>query len=413
MTTAQSDQVDARRRSERVFVAASLALAVLFMGNNLPSALYGVYRVAFGYSPLTQTALYAAAVAVIVPGLVVFGPLSDVVGRRALILAALIAFAIGDVSFVMATDTGWLFVGRVAQGLGIGLGTASAVAALSDAAAGLIPDRVRAQRMAALTATVCLTGGLAVGPLLGGILAQYGPAQRQLSFPVHLAMVVIAFLVALRMPGRPIGRAGRWRPARLAVPKSIRGTFMLVAASGFLAWTVVGIFSALIPSFFGALLGTSNLVVTSGALASMVATSMVVQLFSYRLAAATAQLAGLGTLALGLVLLVGATELRDPVLAGLAMLASGAGHGLIFIGEMSQVTVAAPPNERGAVIGMVYLINYLGLGGPVIGVGFLSLSIGLLEATRLAAVIIATLCVVLIPLVIGGFKVAATRRNEA
>jgi hypothetical protein len=286
------------------------------------------------------------------------------------------------------------------------------VAALSDAAAGLIADRVRAQRTAALTATVCLTGGLAAGPLLGGVLAQYGPDQRQLSFLVHLAIVGASFIAALGMPGRPANRTARWRPARLAVPKSIRGTLALVAACGFLAWTVVGIFSALIPSFFGALLGTSNLVVTSGALALMIATSMVVQLFAHRLTVAAAQLSGLSALALGLVSLVAATELHDPVLAGLAMLASGAGHGLIFIGEMNQVTVAAAPNERGAVIGMVYLINYLGLGGPVIGVGFLSLSIGLTEATRLAPVIITALCVLMIPLVFGGFRAASAQRSE-
>src|SRR5260221_1847040 len=109
----------ARRHARQAFVAVATALAVLFMGNNLPRALYGVFRAAFGSSSLTQTLLYAAAVAVIVPGLLVFGPLSDVIGRRALILAALISFGVGDVLFVMADGTTWLFAARVAQGLGV------------------------------------------------------------------------------------------------------------------------------------------------------------------------------------------------------------------------------------------------------------------------------------------------------
>src|SRR5258706_6228634 len=119
----------ARRRARQAFVAAATALAVLFMGNNLPSALYGVFRAAFGYSSLTQTLLYAAAVAVIVPGLLVFGPLSDVIGRRALILAALISFGVGDVLFVMADGTTWLFAARVAQGLGVACGSGARVGA--------------------------------------------------------------------------------------------------------------------------------------------------------------------------------------------------------------------------------------------------------------------------------------------
>jgi len=76
--------------ARRAFVSASVALAVLFMGNNLPSALCGLLRGVFGYSPLTQTLLYAVPVVlVILPGLLGFGTLSDALGRRLLILAGL------------------------------------------------------------------------------------------------------------------------------------------------------------------------------------------------------------------------------------------------------------------------------------------------------------------------------------
>jgi N-acyl-D-aspartate/D-glutamate deacylase len=66
---------------------------------------------------------------------------------------------------------------------------------------------------------------------------------------------------------------------------------------------------------------------------------------------ASAQLLGLGALAVGLALLVATTVIRDPVLAVLAMLGSGVGHGFIFVGDMSEITMAAPAEERGAVIG--------------------------------------------------------------
>ena len=124
------------------------------------------------------------------------------------------------------------------------------------------------------------------------------------------------------------------------------------------------------------------------------------QLGAHRLRALTAQLVGLAALAVGLALLVVATATHNPAAAVLAMVASGAGHGLIFVGEMTEITVATPAEERGAVISVVHLINYIGLGGPAIGVGFLSLSYGLMAATRLAALVVAVLCVLLIPLVI-------------
>jgi hypothetical protein len=57
---------------------------------------------------------------------------------------------------------------------------------------------------------------------------------------------------------------------------------------------------------------------------------------------------------------------------------------------------STPAAERGAVLGATYFVNYAGLGVSVIGVGVLSLWTGL----ETAAIVIATGCAVLIPLVI-------------
>jgi hypothetical protein len=168
-----AETTDAGRRCAdrvrgRAFIGATVALAVLFMGNNLPSALYGLLRAVFGFSSLVQTLLYAVPVVLVVlPGLLVFGTLSDVVGRRALVLT------------------------------------------LGDSAGGLRSDPVAAQRLAALAGTISITGGLAVGPLLGGLLAQYAPAPRVTPLAVHLSLVAVAIALAWSIPGRPAGAAGR------------------------------------------------------------------------------------------------------------------------------------------------------------------------------------------------------------
>src|SRR5262249_3358274 len=103
-----------RGRDRRAFVAAAVALFVLFLGNNMPSALYGLFRAAFGFSALTQTLLYSVAVAVILVSLLIFGPLADVTGRRALVAAGLVVFGVGDTLFAVAHGTGWLYGARVA-----------------------------------------------------------------------------------------------------------------------------------------------------------------------------------------------------------------------------------------------------------------------------------------------------------
>jgi MFS family permease len=375
------------------FSAGAVALAVLYTGNNLPSALYGVFRAKFGFSPLTQTLLYATAVAVILPGVLISGPLSDSVGRRAPMLIGLAFFAIGDFLFAISSSVEWLFAARIAQGLGMGTATAAAQAALSDSATG---DPVHAQRHAATTATACITFGLAFGPLLGGVLVQYGPTTDPLL--VHLVLVVIAGALALRAPGRP-AEARRWRLGRLTVPPVVRRTFAIAGASSFAAWAVLGMFSAVLPSLIGELAGTGNLAVTAGALTLMIGTSGVVQLGVRGFDALRAQAAGLAALALGLVLLAVAISAHNEWCTVLAMLCTGAGHGLVYFGALRELTLVTPAADRGTVLGAYFIVSYLGLGGPVIIVGALAVGGGLLASSRLAMMVIAALCVLLIPLV--------------
>jgi len=381
------------------FAAGAIALAVLYAGNNLPSAFYGTFRHVMAFSPLTQTLLYAVAVAVILPGLLIFGPLSDAVGRRLPILLGLAMFAAGDVLFAAADGVGWLFAARVAQGLGMGMAAAAAQAALGDSVPGFRPSPGHGQRLAAVTATACITFGLAGGPLLGGLLAQYGPAPLRLAFFVHLALVVLGALAALRAPGRPTGARRGWRLAGVGVPPPIRRTFTFVAASSFLAWAVLGIFSAVLPSLVGGLLRTTNLAFTAGALSLMIATSGLVQLGVRRLEPRLAQAIGLIVLASGLALLVGAGTTNSLPLTALAMLATGSGHGLVFSGAQHELGAVTSPDNRGAVTGAYYMASYLGLGGPVIGVGLLALSHGLTAATSMVSVVIAALCLVVTPLI--------------
>jgi hypothetical protein len=197
--------------------------------------------------------------------------------------------------------------------------------------------------------------------------------------------VAVAIALAWSIPGRPAGAAGRWRLVVPRIPDAIRRRFGLIAAAELLCWAVLGVFSAVIASLLRSILHTGNLALTAGGLFVMIATSAVAQLGAPRLAPLTAQVTGLSVLAGGLVVL--------------AMVGSGIGHGLVFAGNLAEITIATPAAERGGVLGAVYFVNYAGLGVPVIGVGALSLWTGLETATTVAAIVIAAGCVLLIPLV--------------
>ena len=188
------------------------------------------------------------------------------------------------------------------------------------------------------------------------------------------------------------GRRDRHQAPRVRGPA--RRAFIGAAAPLFvLCWAVLGVFSAVIAALLGSILHTGNLALTAGGLFVAIAASAAAQAGGLRLAPPTAQAAGLSVLACGLMLLLAADGTSSVALVVLAMAGSGTGHGLVFAGNLAEVTVATPAAELGA----IYFVNYAGLGVRVIGVGVLSLWTGLETATTIAATVIAVGCVTLIP----------------
>jgi hypothetical protein len=83
------------------FWLAAATYLVLLAGTNIPNPLYGHYAAAFGFGPATVTAVFAVYVAALTPSLLFVGPLSDAIGRRAVLLPA-IALGIAGAALLAA-----------------------------------------------------------------------------------------------------------------------------------------------------------------------------------------------------------------------------------------------------------------------------------------------------------------------
>src|SRR5205823_8174063 len=117
------------RRSVRSMAVVWIAWVVLMAGVNLPTPLYAVYSQRFGFSSAILTAVFALYAFVLVPALMLFGQLSDRLGRRIVLLMGLAAGAAGLIVFALAESTAWLFAGRALQGLAVGMASSAATAA--------------------------------------------------------------------------------------------------------------------------------------------------------------------------------------------------------------------------------------------------------------------------------------------
>lgn len=368
------------------FAWSGYALFILFVGTNAPSPLYRVYSQRFGFSPLVLTLIFAIYMAVIIPSLLVFGPLSDAIGRRTVLVPGLAIAALGAAVFAAADGTAWLFAARAIQGLSMGICSGALTAAM-------VENEPRGDRRRALVAaTACIVAGGCGGPLLAGVLAQYAPWPTTLVFLVVIGGVVLAIIGASRL-GRSDARR-QWRPRRPQVPVDILAPFLSASASSFLAWSVTGLFLTLVPSYALALSASSNVALAGGVVAVLFACSGVIQLRGQAIPPRRGQRAGLGCLVIGLAVLVGAGEARSLLLLLVATIVAGLGQGLAFVAAMSEVGAIAPADRHADVMSSFYVITYVGTGAPVIGVGLLASHTTLLRAVEAFAAVLAALCLV-------------------
>jgi len=383
-TTATAPHARLGRRAG--FAAAAFALAVAMLGTTLPTPLYGLYREQFGFSELMITVIFATYAVGVIVSLVVFGRLSDQIGRRRMLLPALALSALSAVCFLTANGLALLLMGRVLSGLSAGIFTGTATATLID----LAPAGRRGR--ATLVATMANMGALGSGPLLTGVLSQWAGSPLRLTFWVDLGLLVPAAIGIWTMP-EPITRTSRpqLRPQVLRVPVEMRSTFTEAALAGFAGFAVLGLMTAVTPDFLGQELGVTSRAVVGLVVFAVFAASTAGQVslafIPERLAipaGARALIAGMGFLALGLA----ASSLALLVLGGVI---AGLGQGLSFRAALAAVNESSPAAQRGAVASSFFVVLYIAISVPVIGEGVLAQGIGLRAAGLTFAALVAAL----------------------
>src|SRR3954467_9157305 len=97
-----------------------------------PTTLYQRYQEVFGLTPFMLTVIFGAYVLSLLGALLTVGSLSDYVGRRPAILAALALNVAAMVMFIGAKSATALIAARAVQGFATGLATATLGAAILD-----------------------------------------------------------------------------------------------------------------------------------------------------------------------------------------------------------------------------------------------------------------------------------------
>jgi MFS family permease len=362
-------------------------LTASMLGTTLPTPLYVIYQAQWHFSAAIVTVTFAVYAAAVMATLLLAGRSSDQAGRKLVLAVALGASALSTVVFILAPDVGALIAARIVSGLSAGLMTGTATAALTE----LVP--ASASRRASLAATAANMGGLGLGPLVAGLFAQYAPHPTVLVFEVYLAVLAAAGLCLLLVPEtvRPRRRPAL-RFAGLGIPERGRDEFIAAGMAGFSAFALLGLFSALAPTFLGNVLHENSHAVQGGVVFLLLAVGTVTQLALARFDSRRVVLAGLVLFLAALGLIVAALAQATMALFLAGTVVGGVAVGAVFLGSLATANRLAPPERRGHVISTYFVACYCGLIIPVVGVGIASGFIGDFAAVLAFSILITGLC---------------------
>jgi MFS family permease len=363
-------------RSVAFWLVAATAAAVP-AASSAPSPLYAVYQAEFGFSALTLTVIFAVYVLALMLSLLTVGRLSDYVGRRVVLAAALVVDAGAMALFLAADGVGWLLLARIVQGFATG----AAIGALGAYLLDLQPTG--GSRLGSLLNSVAPTLGLGVGATVTGALVQYAPDPTRLIFAILTALFLALALTTVVLPETVTRMAGAVTALRpeIAVPTRARRAFAGAVPIMVSTWALGGLVLSLGGSILVQLLGQTNHALVGLEIGLFPLSAAAAALVARDLAPRSMARAGGAALAVGVGLFLVALGWSSIAVFVVASIIAGGGFGCGFLGALRSVSQLAEPRERAALLSAVYVISYLAFSAPALGAGVLVTHIGLLHTS--------------------------------
>ncbi|WP_022885443.1 MFS transporter [Glaciibacter superstes] len=371
------------RRSRRRAFPSGLALAgtavafmSLYLGAGALTPLLVDYKDRFGFAPEMLNVAFAVYAAGFLVAVLVFGSLSDHIGRRPVIIGGLIVQLASNILFLTAMDVSWVIFGRIVQGLASGAATAAFTAAMVE----LAPERNK--RVGAILGSISLTGGLALGSILAGLAIELTPAANTIIFVILIALTVLGVLVAIFAPetGKRTRGAGRSMIPRVSVPRAARREFIAAAPVVAAVWMLAGLSGGLAPNMVRSVFGIDSPFL--GGLAGFVApaVSTVIGVVFAKVASRHAMVIGIYAAIIGAAAIIGGVFAGSLTIMIIGQAIAGIAFGASFTAALQLLIPLVLPQQRAGVIAAVYVVSYAAFGLPIVIEGQLVAPLGEIPA---------------------------------
>lgn len=380
------------------FWVVATAFLLVMAYATVPTPLYPLYQELDGFPVAVITLIFAAFAVGVVLSLFLLGHISDWMGRRRMLTVAILVAALSAGMFLVWTEVPGLVAARLVNGASVGILTATATAHLGELRTHARPTENVI--VAASVAGAANLGGLALGPLIGGLFAEFLPDPLVLPHAAFLVLLVVAAIAVTCVPETvaPTDERRRYRPQRIAAPPRERAAFVAAGFGAFAGFALFGLFTSLAPTILIAtfdahdhlLAGVAAFCVFAAAATGQSVLAAVPLRIQLTIAAVCCAV-GLASVAVGAVV----PSLGVFLVGGVV---SGVGVGLLFRSAVATASGLAEAGRRGETLALIFLVAYCGLALPVLAVGvslaFVSQTIVLLVFTSL--VLVATVSAALV-----------------
>jgi hypothetical protein len=368
----------------------AVAFTSLYLAAGSITPLLVEYRLAWKFPPSMLTLAFATYAIGFLIAVLTLGSLSDHIGRRPVLIGALLVQLASNLVFLLAPDISWVIAGRIVQGIASGAATSAFTAAMVE----LAP--VEKKRLGTILGSVSLTGGLAVGSLLAGVAIQFSPNASTIIFVTLIVLTLIGGVVVVFSPETMTRNAGALRSLipRVSIPTAARREFAAAAPVVAAIWMLAGLSGGLAPSMVRSVFHLNSGLLDGLAGFVAPAVSAVIGLSFARVDSRRAMTIGIYAAIAGALGIIGGVFAGSLILMIIGQAIAGVAFGACFTAALRLIIPLTPAHQRAGVVAAIYVVSYVAFGLPIIIEGQL---VGLLG--QIPAVVCYTALTVLLALI--------------
>ncbi|MDQ9951483.1 MULTISPECIES: MFS transporter [Acinetobacter] len=374
----------------------TITLMTFMAASSAPTPLYRLYQQLWQFSPVTLTLIFATYAFTLLGSLLIIGSLSDYIGRRPVIIAAIFLQIISMSFFLFASDVSMLFIARGLQGIATGLAVSAIGAAILDFS----------KLQGSLINSIAPMVGMAVGIFLTCSILQFSAQPLQLVFEFLCLLLICELILSFFTPETVQKRSGALASLKpnMAIPPQTKSALLSISPINIALWMVSGFFLSLMPSLLAKIFETSSAWlngITFMALALSGAAGILTlrKSTNYRIL-----LTGTLSIAIGSTVLFLAINLTSAVVLFLGSIITGVGFGTAFMGAIRTVMPLALPEERAGLMAAFFVESYLAFSIPAILAGYFVGKVGLMHTANSYICFIILLSLVALLLIFKNFK---------